>query len=103
MAVLFDWCGGYSGTTQATIIISFVRSHVPVLVGGSEVLVAHCPGSILQISEMDPHRAKYLGITVTISSAPLTTGPHTMGQTFHNSDRSVELSLLAANERVIPC
>ena len=74
VAVLFDWCGGYSGTTRATIIIPFVRSHVPVLGGGSEVLVAHCPGSILQISEMDPHRAKYLGITVTISSAPLTTG-----------------------------
>ena len=25
---------------------------------------------------MDPHRAKYLGITVTISSAPLTTALH---------------------------
>ena len=40
-------------TTQVTIIISFVRSHVPVLGGASDVLVTHCPGSILQISEMD--------------------------------------------------
>ena len=96
MAVLFDFSGGYWSvieTTQVTIIISFVRSHVPSWAAPLMSLSPIVPGQYCKYlkwtqSQIFPDNCHHFRTT-----------DHslTMEPAFHNSDLGEELSLMVAN------